>query len=49
MMGARFWGQSRPALVTPEFRLLTQSGNSVIRKLTQAQTRLDRSDGQITL
>jgi hypothetical protein len=26
MMGVRFWGQSRPALVTPEFRLLTQSG-----------------------
>ena len=29
--------------------LVTQSGSSVNRKLTQAQTRLDRSDGRITL
>jgi hypothetical protein len=39
--GCPLLGQSRPALITPEF--------SVIRKLTQAQTRLDRSDGRITL
>jgi hypothetical protein len=34
MMGARFWGQSRPALVTPEFRLLTDAVEKVENRKT---------------